>query len=134
MDMDGLTRFANASLLQHIYMAFGVTGARKKYGVRYPAMYADESTKDGHAFNCVQRGHQNSLENLATFNALLILAGLRFPVPAAVAGAAYLIGRIVYFKGYCESPKGRMKGGFMHLGTLALVGMVGYWAVELIRS
>ena len=41
--------------------------ARKKYGVEYPAMYAVEGKEmkkaDADVFNCVQRGHQNILEN-----------------------------------------------------------------------
>jgi hypothetical protein len=35
-----------------------------RFGVKYPALYADKATcKDADHFNCVQRAHQNSLEN-----------------------------------------------------------------------
>jgi glutathione S-transferase len=36
---------------------------RCRYNVKYPALYADKGTPNADAFNCVQRAHQNSLEN-----------------------------------------------------------------------
>jgi hypothetical protein len=48
--------------------------------VKYPNLYASkencEDEKSIRLFNCVQRGHQNSLEILPTFLTLLVLAGL----------------------------------------------------------
>jgi hypothetical protein len=38
-----------------------------RYGVKYPALYAPGSDANANAFNCVQRGHQNSLEQLPHF-------------------------------------------------------------------
>ena len=55
---------------------------------------------DRKKFNCTQRGHQNSLENQPIFLSLLLTAGLRFPVTAAIAGASYLIGRVIYMESY----------------------------------
>ncbi len=65
-------------MLQNGWMSVKVGQARKKYGVKYPAMYADKaSNKDADAFNCVQRGHQNTLENFPALLALLLVTGLR---------------------------------------------------------
>ncbi|KAL0018578.1 hypothetical protein WJX79_005354 [Trebouxia sp. C0005] len=39
------------------------------YGVGYPNLYAESSNKkNANAFNCIQRGHQNSLEGYAMFS------------------------------------------------------------------
>lgn len=35
-----------------------------RYNVKYPALYAEKGTPNADKFNCVQRAHQNSLENL----------------------------------------------------------------------
>jgi glutathione S-transferase len=51
------------------------------------------------------------------FLALLVVAGLKYPIAAALAGAIYLVGRIVYFAGYsCGDPQKRLRGSFMYLG------------------
>ena len=42
----------------HLYMPFSVSKARKKFGVKYPALYAPEGAAQGKEFNCVQRGAQ----------------------------------------------------------------------------
>lgn len=50
-----------------------------------------------------------------------------------MAGAVVLFGRILYFNGYCTGdPKNRQRGGFLHLGVIALLGMVARWSVELL--
>ena len=57
----------------------------------------------------------------------------QFPISAAVAGAVVLFGRILYFNGYSTGdPKNRQRGGFLHLGVIALMGMVARWSVELL--
>lgn len=48
-----------------------------RYGVGYPNLYAESSNKNANAFNCIQRGHQNSLEGYAMFLSLLLSSGLK---------------------------------------------------------
>ena len=40
-------------------------------------MYADASNKNANAFNCIQRGHQNSLEGFPLFVGFLLVAGVK---------------------------------------------------------
>ncbi|MED6116071.1 hypothetical protein PIB30_096652 [Stylosanthes scabra] len=64
----------------NFYMALQVGIARKRYKVPYPNLYASESEdKDVKLFNCIQRGHQNSLETMPIFFMLMILGGLKHP-------------------------------------------------------
>merc|ERR1712107_843318 len=50
--------------------------ARKEHGVQYPDMYSP----DNKVFNCIQRAHQNTLENLPQFMFLLTMGGLSSPL------------------------------------------------------
>ena len=110
-------------------MAFRVVGARKKYGVKYPVLYATKenapalSDEDRTTYNCSQRAHQNSLEMLPSYLALLAAAGVRHPWTAAGLGSAYLAGRVFYFRGYASGdPEKRMNYGtsLMYVGVLGL--------------
>lgn len=123
-------------MVQNLVFAIGVSKARKRYGVKYPALYASEgdgiSKEDALKFNCVQRGHQNCLENLPSFLSLLLTAGLWYPCAASGAGLVYLAGKWMYFAGYSTGdPRKRMKGSIAYLGLFALVGMVIRCAIAL---
>ena len=101
-----------------------VMAARKKYNVRYPAMYANEAdNKDAKLFNCVQRGHQNFLEFLPMFFVLLLVGGLQYPRIAGALGFVYIVARYFYFKGYATGdPRARYAfGGRYH--PFALMGL-----------
>ncbi|XP_026453333.1 microsomal glutathione S-transferase 3-like [Papaver somniferum] len=97
----------------NFWMAFQVGKARKKYKVFYPVMYVAESeNKDAKFFNCVQRGHQNSLEFMPIFFILLVLGGLQHPIISASFGLVYAVGRYFYFTGYATGvPRNRLKLG-----------------------
>jgi len=127
---------AVASFFVHTWMAVKVGSARRKHSVPYPTMYADEEkNKNAKAFNCVQRAHQNSLENLPNFYILLLLAGVKYPLVAAVFGVIYLLGRIFYFVGYSSGdPKKRMRGQFMYIGVLGLLATSLVHAVNLLLA
>ena len=75
----------------------------------------------------------NTLEALPAFLALLLLAGVRTPMPAAFAGAVWIVGRVIYFIGYSTGdPKKRMRGAFHNFGFLALLIMAGTSAGRLV--
>ncbi|XP_071704404.1 uncharacterized protein [Rutidosis leptorrhynchoides] len=111
------------------YMQIQVGKARKKYNVGYPILYATEAdSKDYKIYNCVQRGHQNSLETLPIFFTLLVLGGLKHPVICSVLGVVYIVTRYFYFNGYASGdPKGRLPlGKYNNLAMLGLV-IVNIW-------
>ncbi|KAB2611912.1 microsomal glutathione S-transferase 3-like [Pyrus ussuriensis x Pyrus communis] len=109
----------------NFWMAAQVGRARKRYKVPYPTMYASESeSKDAKVFNCVQRGHQNSLEMMPMFFVLLVLGGLKHPCISAALGFLFTFTRYFYFKGYATGdPMKRLAIG--KYGFLAIFGLIG---------
>ncbi|KAJ8027355.1 Microsomal glutathione S-transferase 3 [Holothuria leucospilota] len=106
--------FVNAWLMRNVMKA------RKEYKVEYPALYSDECQE----FNCVQRAHQNYLEMYPVFIWQLFVGGLSFPRVASGFGVVYLAGRIAYSKGYYTAdPEKRLRGRFMMIGMMGLVGL-----------
>ncbi|XP_021742021.1 microsomal glutathione S-transferase 3-like [Chenopodium quinoa] len=108
----------------NFWMAFQVGKARKKYKVYYPTLYALESeNKEAKLFNCVQRGHQNSLEMMPMFFILMILGGMGHPCICAGLGVAYIISRYFYFTGYSSGdPEKRLTVG--KYGFFAMLGLM----------
>ncbi|XP_074310680.1 uncharacterized protein LOC141646679 [Silene latifolia] len=108
----------------NFWMMYRVGKARKKYKVYYPTLYAVESeNKDANLFNCVQRGHQNSLEYMPVFFILLILGGIKHPSISAGLGFAYIVTRFFYFTGYSSGePQKRLSIG--KYGFVALSGLL----------
>merc|ERR1712226_1233562 len=94
------------------WQGFMVGQKRKLYKVDYPAMYSDTEPM----FNCYQRVHQNTLERVPIFLALLLAAGLFNAKMAAAFGFIWLAGRIIYSIGYYSGiPKNRIVGSFLGL-------------------
>lgn len=125
---------AFAMVLVNIWMIRRVGAMRKKFNIRYPTMYSDKHP----IFNCHQRAHQNTLEYVPFFYAMLLLAGLRHPLGAAAAGAVFVVGRVIYVLGYSTGdPEKRIPGailsGLMGMVPLALMalstgtGLLGWW-------
>lgn len=70
------------------------------------------------------------------FLALLAAAGIFHPVTAGIAGASYLVGKILYFTGYSTGkPDMRNIGALPTYGGLfTLLGITIKVAVDLVKS
>ncbi|XP_013386974.1 microsomal glutathione S-transferase 3-like [Lingula anatina] len=117
------------SIFVNMWHAMNVANARKKFEVPYPLTYSSVNNGENQ-FNCIQRSHQNFLENYPPFLMLLFLGGLQYPKISAGMGTVYLVGRIVYALGYnTGDPDKRKRGGFLHIAEMVMLGstiMLGY--------
>ncbi|XP_034682454.1 microsomal glutathione S-transferase 3 [Vitis riparia] len=121
----------------NFFMAISVGKARKKYKVSLPNLYALESeNKDAKLFNCVQRGHQNSLEMMPVFFVLMILGGIGYPLTCAALGSLYIVSRYFYFTGYSTgNPENRLTiGKFSFLAIPGLMICNILFAINLVRG
>ena len=105
------------TIIMNIYLMMKVGKARKQYGVKYPAMYSDSNL-----FNCIQRAHQNTLEQLPVFFISLLLVGIVYPRYAAICGAIFVTSRFSYAWGYYTgNPEKRLNGEYGFVGLLGLL-------------
>ncbi|KAN0134294.1 MAPEG family [Lactarius tabidus] len=126
-----------------------VVRARRAAGIRYPQLYAEkaqqEVSKDAMKFNCAQRAHQNTLENVPLIVLSTLISAIHHPTYAAVGCGIWSFGRILYTLGYSTGePNGvcfylnsavasgskhcvlaqRLVGSFTSLGVQALLGLL----------
>ncbi len=93
------------ALAQYMFFGVQVGAARQKSGVKAPATTGETQ------FECVNRIHQNTLEQLIVFiPALWIYAHYVDPLWGAGMGVVYLIGRFVYRAAYLKDPSTRTLG------------------------
>lgn len=111
------------------YFAFGILvgRARAAHGVKAPAT-------TGHPiFERYFRVHQNTAEQLWVFLPSLWLFSYYVHAPAAAAlGAFWLVGRIVYLRGYVADPDRRTAG--FAIGALASLALLLGSLVGVIRA
>ncbi|KAG5730708.1 Microsomal glutathione S-transferase 3 [Termitomyces sp. T112] len=121
---DGL-EYVAASLLSTVFVLVGhsinVSKWRKRSGIKYPQLYAEkaevEASRDALIFNCAQRAHANTLENLPMIYATTLITAVKYPIVAAAACGAWSLSRIFYTRGYLSGdPKKRTGAGYT-LGT-----------------
>jgi glutathione S-transferase len=100
------------ALALYFWTGLAVANARQKFGVVVPAT-------TGHTdFERVFRVQQNTLEWLPIFLPLLWL--FAFYVSdwgAAVLGLVWIVGRVLYVRGYSEAADKRHKGFFLQMGA-----------------
>jgi glutathione S-transferase len=124
------------SFFMNAYLTYNVVSARKKYGIKYPALYAPPGHNFENEFNSTQRAHQNTLESYSLTMFQMALNGLVFPVTSATCGAVWVLGRVLYGAGYAASgPDGRVIGFLISwLASLVPVGISFKIAYDLIMK
>jgi uncharacterized membrane protein YecN with MAPEG domain len=105
------------ALLEFVVFGILVGRARGRYGVRAPATSGHE------IFERYFRVHYNTMELLVVFVPAAWLFGLYVsPRWGAGIGAVYLVGRVLYLRGYVKDPAKREFGfGMSVLPILVLV-------------
>ena len=108
---------AALALLQFVIFGVFVGRARARYQVPAPATSGNEN------FERYFRIHYNTLEQLIVFLPAIWLFATHVSTRwAAIIGAIYLIGRIVYFRGYAVAADKRHTGSLLSmLPTLVLL-------------
>lgn len=109
------------ALLQFIVFGFAVGWARGKYGVKAPATTGNEN------FERYFRVQMNTLEQLVIFvPAILLFATVNSATWAAILGAVWLIGRVVFFYSYTRNPASRGLGFMLTMlpNTIMVVGVL----------
>ena len=104
------------ALIEFFAFSALVAKARVKHGVPAPAMSGHET------FDRYFRVHYNTLELLIMFVPALWIAAMYWnPQWVAGIGAIYLVGRIVYLRGYVAEPKQRAMGFFLSIGPIGIL-------------
>ncbi len=101
-----------AAVALYFWTGLAVANARQKFGVMVPAT-------TGHAdFERVFRVQQNTLEWMPIFLPLLWFFVLYVnDWGAALLGLVWILGRILYIRGYSEAAEKRHQGFFLQLGA-----------------
>ena len=103
--------------LEYFFLAVMVGKSRSEHGISAPSIIGDQD------FERVFRVHQNTMEQLIIFfPALWICAYFLSDALAASLGLVFLVGRLLYARGYIKDPD-RRGPGFV-IGALALLALI----------
>ena len=120
--MNLIDTVAMVAVLQYLVFGGLVGRARTRYGVQAPAISGHEQ------FERLYRVQMNTLELLVALLPALYVAGRYWPAwVVAGLGAVYLVGRLLYWRGYVTQPASRALGFMLSIGpvfTLVLAALV----------
>lgn len=110
------------ALIEYVVFGMLVGRARGKYGVHAPAVAGHE------VFERYFRVHQNTLEMLVVFVPAMWLFGTYVdPTWAALLGLVYVVGRILYLRGYVADPAKREIGFGLSVLPVIVLLIGGLW-------
>ncbi|KAJ6454549.1 hypothetical protein C8R47DRAFT_1167030 [Mycena vitilis] len=126
--------YVAGSMLSTVFLLLGqtivVSKHRRLARIDYPRLYADNAEMAASpaavTFNCVQRAHQNTLENIPQMYLMTVLLGLKYPTVAAAALGSWVISRIAYTRGYASGVPAKRNNNLMRLFYMpALLTLLG---------
>jgi glutathione S-transferase len=120
--MAWITLVTLGALIEYFVFGWLVGRARVQYEVKAPAI-------TGHAvFERYFRVQQNTLELLVIFlPALWIAAQYWNPIWVAAVGVVFVIGRVVYLRGYVSDPAARHIGFLLSFAPIVVLIAGGAW-------
>ncbi|KAH8682592.1 glutation S-transferase [Xylariales sp. PMI_506] len=138
---------ATASFILSTWLGIRTGPFRKAAKVPYPThMVSREEVENAdspeqkqalHLFNCAQRGHYQFMEHYNTVLPALLIAGVRYPIGASLAGLGWVVFRVFYAVGYTNPAKangtGRYAGSGFYFCQLALYIMTGLTGWSLLQ-
>lgn len=93
------------AVMFYFFIATRVSAARAKFGVKLPAITGQPD------FDRIYRVQLNTLEWMPIFLPLLWLSAIYFSDAASAAvGLLWIVGRILYFRGYSQAVEKRLPG------------------------
>ena len=106
-----------AALFMYIWIFIQVARARARTGIKAPAIIGNDE------FERYYRVQMNTVEQLVLFlPALWLFAEFNSPAIAALLGAGWIVGRIIYALGYYKEAEKRHRGfGIAALCNFALL-------------
>jgi glutathione S-transferase len=114
--MNAVDLVALLALLQLFVFGALVGRARGKFGVKAPAIVGHEG------FERAYRVQMNTIELMVLLVPALFLAAKHWaPMYAAIAGAVYLLGRVLYWQAYMHAPERRGLGFSLSLGPILVM-------------
>ncbi|WVR03441.1 hypothetical protein IAU60_000432 [Kwoniella sp. DSM 27419] len=124
-----------AAFCLNVWQSQIVMGLRKTSGVKYPTLYASEaeaaSDPKKKQFNCAQRAHANTLEQIPYVLAMFGYLSFFHPLFASASMGIWIFGRIGYTIGYASgSPEKRINP----LSLTQYIGLLGLFAGALYVS
>lgn len=117
--MNAIHIVAVLAVLQYFGFGILVGRARVRYGVKAPAIAGHEM------FERAFRVQMNTLEQLAGFLPTMLIASQYWnPLIVAGIGCLYLIGRLMYWRGYMAEPLKRQRGFILTvIPTFTFIGL-----------
>jgi glutathione S-transferase len=108
------------ALFECFFFAYAVGNARATYGIKAPATSGNEN------FERYFRVQQNTIEQMILFLPALYIAANYWPAQwVAALGAVYLVGRVLYFRGYVREPRARHIGFVLSSVPIMLLVVAG---------